>query len=186
MSSHAAWDAYNSISGTKYVILNGLRRIDESVPFEIVQHLSGEGAELARECYMVSVAFARGLVTFIDMFYLDMCNAAGFKETEAWDLTTAVVVKIFTDLRDARSIAQDSTGATGFVWGTLQAHMVMARFHQHDFSRDPGLNAILVQFILRKRQSDATTVLGGVNVKALELQVKRLEREVSTMKAAKS
>jgi hypothetical protein len=92
-----AWDAYDTISGTKYIMQNGLRRMDESVPFEILQHLDGEGAELAQECYMVSVAFAHGLITFIDMFYLDMCNSAGFNEKEAWELTTAVVVKIFSD-----------------------------------------------------------------------------------------
>jgi hypothetical protein len=63
--------------------------------------------------------------------------------------------------------------------------MVMARFRKHNFRRDPGLNAILVQFILRKRQSDATTVLGGVNVKTLEAQVKHLERDVTTLKSAK-
>jgi hypothetical protein len=119
MSSHTAWDAYDTISGTKYVIQSGLRRMDESIPFEIQQHLDGDGAELARECYMVSVAFAHGLSTFIDMFYLDMCNSAGFKEEkEAWELTTAVVVKIFSDLRDAW--ASHCTGFTrrgGFCLG---------------------------------------------------------------------
>jgi hypothetical protein len=114
-----------------------------------------------------------------------MANAAGYKPKEAWDLVMAVVVKIFSDLTDARAVAQDSRGATGFIWGTLQAHRVMKRFLKHNFKRDPGLNAILVQFILKKKQTDATTMLGGVNIKNLETQLKRLEREVSNLKPAK-
>jgi hypothetical protein len=87
---------------------------------------------------------------------------------------------------DARAIAQDSRGAAGFIWGTLQAHMVMKRFLKHNFNRDPGLNAILIQFILKKKQTDATTMLGGVNIKKLEAQVKRIERDVSNLKQPKA
>jgi hypothetical protein len=42
-----------------------------------------------------------------------------------------------------------------------------------------------VQFILKKKQTDATTVLGGVNIKNLEAQVKRIERDVAKLKPPK-
>jgi hypothetical protein len=119
------------------------------------------------------------------MFYLEMSNSVGFKDADAWELTQAMVIKVFGDLRDARSIAQDTRGASGFVWAALQAHVVMARFIKFDFKRDPGLNAVLVQYILKKKQTDATSILGGVNVKSLESTVKRLEAEVAKLKAAK-
>lgn len=186
MSSIEKWDARDGVSGTKFVIENGIRRMEDSIPFEIQENLVGEGTDLARHCFGQSVAFVHHLSTFIDTFFLEMSNAAGFKAKEAWDLVTAVVVKIFSDLRDARAIAQDSRGAAGFIWGTLQAHMVMKRFLKHNFKRDPGLNAILVQFILKKKQTDATTMLGGVNIKSLEAQVKRIERDVSNLKPPKA
>jgi hypothetical protein len=119
------------------------------------------------------------------MFYLEMSNSVGFKDADAWELTQAMVIKVFGDLRDARAIAQDTRGASGFVWAALQAHVVMARFIKFDFKRDPGLNAVLVQYILKKKQTDATSILGGVNVKSLESTVKRLEAEVAKLKAAK-
>jgi Asp-tRNA(Asn)/Glu-tRNA(Gln) amidotransferase C subunit len=182
MGSIEKWDARDGVSGTKFVIENGIRRMEDSIPFEIEENLEGDGADLARYCFGQSVSFAHHLTTFIDTFFLEMSNAAGFKGKEAWDLVTAVLVKVFSDLRDARAIAQDSRGAAGFIWGTLQAHMVMKRFLKHNFKRDPGLNAILVQFILKKKQSDATNVLGGINIKNLETQVKKLERDVANLK----
>lgn len=115
MSTHGKWDARDGISGTKYVIENGIRRMEDSIPFEINENLGGEGADLARECFNASVIFVHQFDTFIDMFYLEMCNSAGFKAMEAWELVTAVVVKVFSDLRDARAVAQDSRGAAGFV-----------------------------------------------------------------------
>jgi hypothetical protein len=95
-----------------------------------------------------------------------------------------VVVKVFSDLRDARAVAQESRGAAGFIWGTLQAHVVMKRFLKYNFRHDPGVNAILMQSILKKRQTDATAMLGGVNIKNLETRVRHIEREVSHLKLA--
>jgi hypothetical protein len=183
MGSIEKWDARDGVSGTKFVIENGIRRMEDSIPFEIEENLEGDGADLARYCFGQSVSFAHHLTTFIDTFFLEMSNAARFKGKEAWDLVTAVLVKVFSDLRDAWAIAQDSRGAAGFIWGTLQAHMVMKHFLKHNFKRDPGLNAILVQFILKKKQSDATNVLGGINIKSLEAQVKKLERDVANLKS---
>jgi hypothetical protein len=40
-----------------------------------------------------------------------------------------------------------------------------------------------VQFILKKEQSDATNVLGGINIKSLEAQVKELKRDVANLKS---
>lgn len=143
------WDARDGVSGTKIVIENGLRRMEDSIPFEIKENLDGKGADLARECFSLSVGFVHHFATFIDFFYLEMSSAAGFKPKEAWDLVTAVVVKIFSDLREARAVAQESRGAAGFIWGTLQAHMVMKRFLRHSFKRDPGFSAILEQVVLK-------------------------------------
>jgi hypothetical protein len=183
MGSIEKWDARDGVSGTKFVIENSIQHMEDSIPFEIEENLEGDGVDLSWYCFGQSVSFAHHLTTFINTFFLEMSNAAGFKGKEAWDLVTAVPVKVFSDLRDARAIAQDSRGAAGFIWGMLQAHMVMKRFLKHNFKRDPGLNAILVQFILKKKQSDATNVLGGINIKNLEAQVKKLERDVSNLKS---
>jgi outer membrane murein-binding lipoprotein Lpp len=183
MSSIEKWDARDGVSGTKFIIENGVRRMEDSIPFEIHESLDGDGADLALHCFLQSATSVHHLIMFIDTFFLEMSNAAGFKPKEAWSLVTAVVVKVFSDLRDARAISQDSRDAAGLIWGTLQAHMVMKRFLKNNFKRDPGLNAVLIEFILKRKQTDATAMLGGVNVKNLEAQVKRIERDVSDLKS---
>jgi hypothetical protein len=181
MSSFSKWDAGNGVSGTKFAIEAGIQRMMDSIPFEIYETLDGDGADLARQCFYHSVDFVNHLTTFIDTFYLEMSNAAGFTPKEAWDLVTAVIVKVFADLRDARAVAQESRGAAGFIWGTLQAHRVMRRFLKHNFKRDPGLSAIFVQAILKKKQTDATIMLGGISIKSLETQVEHIEKAVASL-----
>jgi hypothetical protein len=182
MATIDKWDARDGVSGTKFVIQNGVRRLQDSIPFEIREYLMGRAAELAKECFTNSSTFVHHLNTFVDTFYMEMSNAAGFSKKEAWDLVTAVLIKIFSDLRDARALAQESREPSGFIWATLQAHMTMQRLIKHEFKRDPGLNAILVQFILKKKQTDSMAMLGGVNVKSLETLVKRVECDVATLK----
>jgi hypothetical protein len=101
MGSIEKWDARDGVSGTKFVIKNGIRHMEDSIPFEIEENLEGDGADLARYCFGQLVSFAHHLTNFIDTFFLEMSNAAGFKGKEAWDLVTAVLVNVFLDLRDA-------------------------------------------------------------------------------------
>jgi len=183
MATAKKWDAQDGISSTKFVIENGIHHLQDSIPFEILENLTGLGATLATMCFNNLAYFSQHLNTFVDTFHLEMSSAAGFTNAEAWALTMAVLVKIFFDLWDARAIAQESRGAAGFIWGTLQAHRVMKHFLKHNFKRDPRLNAILVQFILKKKQTDSMALLGGVNVKSLEGQVKHIEQDVATLKS---
>jgi hypothetical protein len=95
--------------------------MEDSIPFEIMEHLDGDGAALAWACFIKSIAFVHHLMTFIDIFYLEMSNAAGFKPRKR---------KVFSDLRDARQ-GSSCSGIARCCWvylGTLQAHVVMKRF----------------------------------------------------------
>jgi hypothetical protein len=70
----------------------------DSIPFKIHETcLDGDVADLARQCFYHSVDFVNQLTTFIHTFYLKMSNAAVFTTKEAWDLVTAVIVKVFAD-----------------------------------------------------------------------------------------
>ena len=122
MAMNDRWDVKDGVSGTKFVIQNGVRCLQNSIPFEIREYLMGRTADLAQECFTNSTTFVHHMNTFVDTFYMEeMSNAAGFSKKEAWDLVTAVLIKIFSDLRDARALAQESREPSGFIWATLQA-----------------------------------------------------------------
>jgi hypothetical protein len=47
MSSIDKWDMRDGVLGTKFVIENGLHCMEDSIPFEIMEHLDRDGADLA-------------------------------------------------------------------------------------------------------------------------------------------
>jgi hypothetical protein len=57
----------------------------------------------------------------------------------------------------------------------------MRRFLKHNFKHDPGLSAIFVQAILKKKETDAMIMLGGISIKSLETQVEHIEKAVASL-----
>jgi hypothetical protein len=51
MGSTEKWDAHDGVSGTKFVIENGIRHMEDSIPFEIRGNLERDGVVLVRYCF---------------------------------------------------------------------------------------------------------------------------------------
>jgi hypothetical protein len=106
-----------------------------------------------------SVNFIQRLIGFVDSWWLDLKIGSYFSEALLWEVMLSSVEKIFQDLRAARAPIQDAseTDKSVLLWGLMKSHEVMKRHVKNDFKKDPALNGILVQKMLKSSPAAALT-----------------------------
>jgi hypothetical protein len=104
------------------------------------------------------------LRSFVNAFHLELLEGSKASSQESWDLIREMIAAVFEEIHKARNIARSvSTGraprnlteqvnqAALIIWGTVQAHRVMAEVQQADFKRHQCVVPSLTLFLFNHR-----------------------------------
>ena len=107
-----------------------------------------------------TIDFLRELATVVDYFFHRLClkcfgSQGPNKEARAtcWNIVKTLSMCLFYELRAMRVVTEDTFNHPDrsneiYLWGVLQAHLVMLEFVKENFTGHPKLHPQVVMFIL--------------------------------------
>lgn len=113
----------------------------------IRRQLSGEGMLVALELLTNSKLFWQELIQWMTNYHTEIVARSKAESKSCWILVTHCVRAMLTLIRGARSIGQRQDPAQ-MLWGTLQAHRIMAELIDHKFQGHPKISIILHQHLI--------------------------------------
>ena len=158
LKSYKDWHHDDGVSGVSQRILRGVVEVQNRVMFlASTSTTNPQLLRLANGMLIDCINFIQRLICFIDAWWIDLKIGSYFSETLLWEVIVSSIEQIFEDMRTARSPIQDAseTDKSVLLWGLMKSHQVMKRYITNDFKKDPALNGILVQKILKSSPAAA-------------------------------
>ena len=139
------------------------------------------------------------LTIFISQQYEDIMNSGRFDASQAWTMTCKFIKRIFAEISDVRVTARDGihaddhvSSAATFIFATLKAQQVMAKYMKANIKDHESISSEMVKYICYSQPStDAADILSKItNLSALQKgdqrNIAKMEKRLATLEAWKS
>ncbi len=183
VKSFKEWNSFDSETGVKSFILNGM----EDLKLQVYQDIANlfvsdqfyDAQVLANDMHSKSQIFVAEMTNWMDVFYQELLATSKATEEEAWELVSACIKRVFEDLRRVRAGAANATTETGpsskcstIMWALVQSHRVMKEFLDMRFRNHPSIAPVIILHVFKTR---VTRVAFSNQVKRIEGRVAKLE-----------
>jgi len=183
IKSFKEWNSFDSESGIKSFILNGMEDLKLQLYQDIASFFDIESYHharvLAHDMHTKSQIFVAEMCNWMDVFYQELLTTSEASEDEAWDLVSACIKKVFEELRRVRASAANATTETNptarcatYLWALIQSHRVMKEFIDMRFRNHSSIAPVITLHIFKTR---VTRVAHNNNIKRLEGRLAKLE-----------
>ena len=115
-----------------------------------------------------------------------MCKKGGLSNSDAWDRVEVFAQEFFMDVHSFR-IVSSKRNAADMCWGAMKATDRVEQYRREKFIEFSKVTSILALTSMEHEGKGLTEALGAVisdrdKVKAMDVVVKRLEKELKTLK----
>jgi hypothetical protein len=182
VKSFKEWNSFDSESGVKSFILNGMGYLKLQLYQDISTFFDEQFYDarvLANDMLSMAQIFVAELSNWMDVFYQELLTTSEASEDEAWELVSACVKKVFEELRRVRASAANATSeadstskCSTIMWALIQAHRVMKDFLDMHFRNHPSIAPVIILHVFKTR---VTPVSYSTNLKRLEGRTAKLE-----------
>ena len=156
-------------------MINAIKRKLESGPTKYP-----EASGLCRQLLSETLDFMTSLNTFISDTYEDLTDV-GFPDTNAWDLVSKLVNRIFAeDCFVRRGIVHEYMDSNdhralgvSLIWGTFATHQVIREYQSYGIENHPSIASEYVRFLVYNS--------GAHKIELLEARCLNLENKVKEM-----
>ncbi len=177
------WNPRDGTSGVKAYIATGLDDLKLQVRQEIEDSFptdESEAKSLARDMHDGSQTFLSELMAFSGDFFDELMHSSDTTEEEAWDLLSALLKRIYEELRKVRASAANAardknpiTRCSTYLWASIQAHRVMKEMIDAKFRNHVSIAPVIILHVFKTR---ITKVAHTAALKRLEGRIAALEK----------
>jgi hypothetical protein len=130
--------------------------------------------------HSASQEFIARLSGFFDEMYNELLYSSGATADEAHELVSAIVRRIFENLKSVRTAAANALSdpsavskCATYMWCMIQAHKIQQEYLDSRFRNHPSIAPVIILHVFRTR---VTQVTYRSEIKRLEGRVAALER----------
>jgi hypothetical protein len=177
------WNPRDGTSGVKTYVATGLDDLKLQVRTDIEDSFppdESEAKSLARDMHDGSQTFLSELMAFSGDFFDELMHSSDTAEEEAWELLSALIKKIFEELRKVRASAANAardknpiTRCATYLWASIQAHRVMKEMLDARFRNHVSIAPVIILHVFKTR---ITKVAHTAALKRLEGRLAALEK----------
>ena len=184
LKSYQDWNSHDQDSGVKNYIIRGMADLSIQIPQDIANELVGDqwtdARMLANSMHSASQEFIARLSGFFDEMYNELLYSSGATADEAHELVSAIVRRIFENLKSVRTAAANALSdpsavskCATYMWCMIQAHKIQQEYLDSRFRNHPSIAPVIILHVFRTR---VTQVTYKAELKRLEGRVAALER----------